>query len=57
MIGMFNGDSECLYALSRCNEATVAIGLLGESLMLLYQNGVIAIEFLVPLHWTEIGGA
>ena len=38
------------------NNHTVAISLLDKALVALYQALVVAVQFLVPLHRTKIGG-
>ncbi len=52
----FHRYGEGQWALGGGDDAAVAVGLLLETLVLLYDYGVVAIEFLIPLDRTEIGG-
>jgi len=45
-----------LDTLCRGDEAAVTVGLLLEGLMLLNQHVGVAVEFLIPLDGSEIGG-
>ena len=54
--GMVNRHRQCLQPIGRGYHTTVAIGLLLIRVILLYHTMVIALELLIPLHGTEIGG-
>ena len=50
------GNGKCLYAVRGGDAATVAVGLFHETVVLFHPYLLVAIEFLVPLHGSEIGG-
>ena len=52
----FYRHRQCLQPIGRGYHTTVAIGLLLIRVILLYHTMVIALELLIPLHGTEIGG-
>ena len=52
--GGFHGNSQRLQSLRSCNDAAVAIGLFQEMFMLFHQDTVKAVQFLIPLHGSEI---
>ena len=51
-----NWDTERLDSVGGGDETTVTVGLFLKTLPLLYLYLISTIEFLVPLHGTEIGG-
>ena len=50
------GHCQCLQTVGGSYYAAVLIGLLLIGIMLFYHTMVIAIQFLIPLYRTEIGG-
>ena len=52
---MCDRDGESLCALSGGNDAAVAVGLFNEMLVSVYPHPFIPMQFLIPLHWCEIG--
>ena len=47
---------ESLWTIGCGNDHAVAVGLLDETLMPLYQTGLMPVKFLIPLYRTEISG-
>ena len=54
LLHAFHGHSECLQTIGSGNDTTVAIGLLDETIVTLNHDMAIAVQFLIPLHRTEI---
>ena len=54
--GVFYRNGKCLYAIGCGNDTAIAIGLLLERVVLLYQAMVIAVQLLIPLYRTKVGG-
>ena len=53
---MCDRDSQGLCALCGGNDTSVAVGLFDEMLVNVYPHLIIPVQFLVPLHRSEIGG-
>ena len=53
---LVGGDGEGVRSIRLGDNHTVAIRLLDEALMTLYQALVVAVQLLIPLHRTKIAG-
>lgn len=51
-----HGYGECLYAVCGGDAASVAVSLFHKTVVLLHPHLSVSVEFLVPLHRSEIGG-
>ena len=52
---MFHWNGECLQSIRRGDDTAVPVGLFLVGVVLLNHTMVIAVQFLIPLHGTEIG--
>lgn len=51
---VLGGDGQCLRSVGCCYDATVAVSLFDEAVVMLYEYTFVAVQLLIPLHRTEV---